>query len=78
MDQLLQWIDYPIKFAHYVRLPEANGINTYQLLQDGNHPISRQEFFRRRVMPCLRPLGLRHTDPDEAAWLKPSFNPLEL
>lgn len=27
---------------------------------------SQKEFFRRRVMPCLRPLGLRHTDPDEA------------
>ncbi|CAK9053175.1 Probable beta-glucosidase I (Beta-D-glucoside glucohydrolase I) (Cellobiase I) (Gentiobiase I) [Durusdinium trenchii] len=27
---------------------------------------SQKEFFRRRCMPCLRPLGLRHTNPDEA------------
>ena len=27
---------------------------------------SQKEFFRRGMMPCLRPLGLRHTDPEEA------------
>lgn len=45
------------------------GLRTIEFAQfptgaGGDIPL--EEFFRRRVMPCLRPLGLRHTNPEEA------------